>query len=171
MHDFMRVSCTSIITLWVEQGPKAPPPPHFLPFGDILGLHCVTWHNFAEPYFMHHWTSHLGPGRRAPTQVAKWKILKLDLSISCNFQQLWFSWQKSPPPSFLPFCERPSSHHTCEIPMVTILQIHTQIPPIWISSLGYQLCQLFKILTYRDVQDTVSWCRWKAYRQPSHNPQ
>ena len=28
--------------------------------------------------------------------------------------------------------------------MVPILQIHTQIPPIQISSLGYQLYQLFK---------------------------
>ena len=26
------------------------------------------------------------------------KILRLNLSISCNFQQLWFSWQKSLPP-------------------------------------------------------------------------
>ena len=33
--------------------------------------------------------------------------------------------------------------------MVPILQIHTQIAPIQISSLGYQLGQLFKILTYR----------------------
>ena len=29
--------------------------------------------------------------------------------------------------------------------MVPILQIHTQIPPIRISSIDYQLCQLFKI--------------------------
>ena len=48
---------------------------------------------------MHHWASHLGPGRRAPLPpVAKQgKILRLDLSISCSFQQFWFSWQKSPP--------------------------------------------------------------------------
>ena len=38
--------------------------------------------------------------------------------------------------------------------MVLILQIHTQISPIQISSLGYQLYQLFKILTYREVQNT-----------------
>ena len=141
--------------------PKSPPP-FFLPFGEILDLHHVTWHNLAKPYFMHHWTSHWGPGRRAPPPssqngknsetgsihfmqfqatlvqlaekpppqqqnrensetgsihfiqfqatlvqlaekcpppVAKqWKFLRLDLSISCNFKQLWFSWQKSPPP-------------------------------------------------------------------------
>ena len=45
--------------------------------------------------------------------------------------------------------------------MVPILQIHTQIPPIRISSLGYQLYQLFKILTYREVQHTGSWCKWR----------
>ena len=56
-----------------------------------------------------------------------------------------FGWQKSPPPSFLPFHQRSDSCHTCGIPMVPILQIHTQIPPIRISSLGYQLCQLFKL--------------------------
>ena len=65
--------------------------------------------------------------------------------------------------------QRPDSCHTCGIPMVPILQICTQIPPIQISSLGYQLCQLFKILTYTQVQDTGLWCRWKAYRQPYHN--
>ena len=86
-------------------------------------------------------------------------------TISSNFG---FGWQKSPP-SFLPFRERPGSQHTCRIPMVPIVQIHTQIPPIQISSLGYQLYQLFKILTHTEVQDTGSWCRWKPYRQPYHN--
>ena len=78
---------------------------------------------------------------------------------------------EKPPPSFLPFHERSDSCHTCGIPMVPIVQIHTQIPPIQISSIGYQLCQLFKLLTYRKVQNTVSWYRWKAYRQPYHNTQ
>ena len=46
--------------------------PHtLLPFGEILSSHHVIWCNFAKPYFMHHWTSHLGPGRKAPAQVAK----------------------------------------------------------------------------------------------------
>ena len=49
--------------------------------------------------------------------------------------------------------------HTCGIPMVPILQIWTQIPLIQISSLGYQLSQLFKILTYTELQDTGLWCR------------
>ena len=103
----------------IQIGLKAPPPPPptFLPFGEILSLCHVMWCNLAELYFIHHWTSQWGPGRRAP-------------------------------PSFLPFCERPGSHQTCRIPIVPILQIDTHIPSIWISSLGYQLCQLFKILTY-----------------------
>ena len=77
--------------------------------------------------------------------------------------------EKPPPPSFLPFCEGPGLRHTGRIPKVPILQIHTQIPPIQISSIGYQLCQLFKILTYTELQDSGSWCIWKAYRQPYHN--
>ena len=50
----------------VQIGWKAPPP-SFLPFGEILGSYCVTWHNFAKPYFMHHWTFHQWSlGRKAP---------------------------------------------------------------------------------------------------------
>ena len=64
------------------------------------------------------------------------------------------NWAEKPPPSFLPFHEGPGSHHTGRIPKVPILQIHTQIPPIQISSIGYQLCQLFKILTYTELQDS-----------------
>ena len=71
----------------------------------------------------------------------------------------WIEKPPSPPPSFLPFHERPISCCTCGIPMVPILQIHTQIPPIPISSLGYQHGQLFKILIYRKVQNAGSWCK------------
>ena len=131
-----------------------------------------------------------------PPAARLWTFFDLiyNLSISCNFQQLWISWQwpdcehfldwiypfhaissnfgsdgrKAPPPHSA-FHEIPSSYHTCRIPMHPILQIHTLIPPIWISSLSYQLCQLFKILTYIEVQDTGSWCRWKTCSQPYHN--
>ena len=151
-------------------------------------------------YPFHAISSNFGSAaRKAPPPAAKQgKILRLDLSISCNFQQLWFSWQKSPPPqqpnrekfldisipcnfqqlwfswqkitpSFLSFHERPSLCCTCGIPMVPILQIHTQIPPIQISSLGYQLGSTFQNTHIYKVQDTGSWCRWKACRQPYHN--
>ena len=79
------------------------------------------------------------------------------------------NWAEKPPSSFLPFRHGPGSHHTGRIPRVPILQIHTQIPPIQISSIGYQLCQLFNILTYTELQNSGSWCIWKAYRQPYHN--
>ena len=79
------------------------------------------------------------------------------------------NWAEKPPPPFLPFCHGLGSCHTGRIPNVPILQIHNQIPPIQISSIGYQLCQLFKILTYTELQDSGSWCIWKVYRQPYHN--
>ena len=77
--------------------------PSFLLFGEKPSPHCVTWCNFPKPYFTHHWTSHWGPGRKAtPTWPKKEAILWLNICISCNFQQLWFSWQKNshpnPPP-------------------------------------------------------------------------
>ena len=77
--------------------------------------------------------------------------------------------EKILPPTFLPFCERPGLHHTCRIPMVPIVQSHTQIPHVQKSSLAYQLYQLFKILTHTEVQDTGSWCSSKPYRQPHDN--
>ena len=136
---------------------KSAETPPFLPFGEILGSCCGTWHNFMHLYFTHHWTSHCWwLGRKAPPPqdegnffdirpihfrqftatlvfVAEkplppgwgnifWHriytfqtilsnfgfcgrkappmreiVLTSDLSISGNFQQLWFLWQKRPP--------------------------------------------------------------------------
>ena len=60
-------------------------------------------------------------------------------------------WAEKPPPLFSAFLSWTRlTCHTGRIPKVPILQIHTQIPPIRISSIGYQLCQLFKILTYTE---------------------
>ena len=64
------------------------------------------------------------------------------------------NWAEKPTPSA--FSSWISSCHTGRIPKVPILQIHTQISPIQISSIGYQLCQLFKILTYTELQDSGS---------------
>ena len=190
-------------------------PPQWQIQGALL-VHAPLWVqilSFWHTNFLKH--SHLGSwcppwGWHPPWEILdlllppQWPnreiFFRLDLSISFNFQQLWFIWQKSLPPQwpnrgkfldwiypfhaissnfgsagrkahppFPPFRVRPSLCHTCRIPMVPILQNHTQIPPIQISFLGYQLSQLFKILTYTEVQDTGSWCRWKAYRQPYHN--
>ena len=38
-----------------------------------------------------------------PQQTNRKKKFIRDLSISCNFQQVWFSWQKSSPPHPTPF--------------------------------------------------------------------
>ena len=57
---------------------------------------------------------------------------------------------ENPSPS-LPFCEQPSLHYTCRTTLAHILQIHTHILSIQISSSGHQLCQCFKILTYTEV--------------------
>ena len=50
-------------------------------------------------YPFHAISSNFGSaGRKAPPHGQRGKKLRLNLSISCNFQQLWFSWQKSPLP-------------------------------------------------------------------------
>ena len=114
-------------------GRKAPAPPqqpdheHFFDLIYNLSISC----NFQQLWISWQWPDRL------------WTFFRLDLSISCNFQQLWFRWQKSPLPHSA-FHEIPSSYHTCRIPMHPILQIHTLIPPIWISSLSYQLCHTFQ---------------------------
>ena len=117
-------------------------------------------------HFRQFWATLVFVAERPPLQDEE-NFLTSDLSISGNFQQLWFLWQKSPP--FLPFHHGPGLCHIGRIPKIPIPQIHTQIPPIWISSIGYQLCQLFKILTYTELQNSGSWCIWKAYRQSYHN--
>ena len=143
------------------------PPPSFLPFGEILGSCHVTWCNFAQVYFMHHWTSHQGPGRKAPSsQTGKFFIL--DLSITCNFQQLLFSWQKSPPPSISTF----SWETQLTLYMWNTHGLHTTNPHSDSSypNIFFRLPTLSSFQnTYREVQDTRSWCRWKACREPYHN--
>ena len=68
------------------------------------------------------------------------------------------NWAEKPPtPSlFWLFVTDLARITQVEIPKVPILQIHTQIPSIRMSSIGYQLCQLFKILTYTELQDSGS---------------
>ena len=84
---------TGKTSTWCKSAEKPPP---FLPFGEILGSNCVMWCNFTQPYFMHHWISHWGTGRKAPPPSLP------PLPSSCKFNQLWFGWQKSPPPSLPP---------------------------------------------------------------------
>ena len=106
-------------------------------------------------YTFHAISSNFGSAGRKVTQGKRGKtFLEMDLYISHNFWQLWFSWQKSSP-------------HFCLFMRDLVCVTHVEYPwsPYYKStSLGYQLYQLFKILTYREVQHTGSWCRWKAYR-------
>ena len=136
---------------------KSPPPS--LP---LLSLRSLLLLPHSLPFL----TTSIPPPPSPPSPRNRAIFFRLDLSISCNFQQPWFQAAGKPPLSFLPFHQRPGPgpYCTCGIPMVPIIQIRTQIPPIQISSLGYQFCQLFKILTYREVQDTASRYRWKPYR-------
>ena len=97
---------------------------------------------------MQFWATLGSAGRKAPP-LEQGIFLDWIYPFHATLSNFGFGWQKSPPPIFLLFCERSDSSHTCGIPMVPIGQIHTQISPIWISSIGYQLCQLFKLLTYR----------------------
>ena len=127
----------------MQIGRKSPP----LPFGGY-SVH-IMWCDITLPNHISCIIEHL-----TGDLSKEGKILRLDISISCNFQQLWFSWQKStPPPSFLPFCERPSSHHTCRIPMSPYYKSTLRFS-LSKYLLGYQLYQLFKILTYTEGQDT-----------------
>ena len=73
-------------------GRKAPPPPQeegkFFDFGSI--------------HFRRFWAKFGFCGRKDPPLRMRENFLTLDLSISGDFDQLCFLWQKSPP-SFLPF--------------------------------------------------------------------
>ena len=64
-------------------GRKAPPP-HEGKFLDIRSIH-----------FRQFWANLVFVAERPPNEG---KFLTPDLSISGNFKQLWFLWQKSPPP-------------------------------------------------------------------------
>ena len=105
-----------------------------------------------------------------PYQAAKQgQILRLDLSISCNFQQLWFSWQKTTPlPHFCTFV-RYQAH---------VIHVEQSWSLYYKSTLRFPLSEFllqvtnfvnFSKYSHIEVQDTGSWCRWKACRQPYHN--
>ena len=86
---------------------------------------------------MHHWTSHRGPGRRGRPNSQTGTNSDTGSIHFVQFPATLVQLAEAPP-SFLPFCERPSSCHTCRIPMVPILQIHTHIPPVQIAYLHIQ---------------------------------
>ena len=106
------------------------------------------------------------PPPRQPNRERFWEWIYPFHAISSNFG----SAGRKVPTSFFCLFVRDLAHIT----HVEYHDPHTTNPHSDSSYLNifFRLptCHLFKILTYRDVQDTVSWCRWKAYRQPKHNP-
>ena len=70
---------------WAE---KPPPPPHRM--GEIFFHWIYPFHAISSTFGC--------CGRKAPPTQWPNRFFRLDLSISSNFQQLWFLWQKSPPP-------------------------------------------------------------------------
>ena len=77
------------------------------------------------------------------------------------------NWAEKPPPSFCLFVRDLTHVVHVEYPWSPYYKSALRFPPIKMSSIGYQLCQLFQILTYTEVQDTGLLCRWKAYGSPT----
>ena len=75
-------------------------------------------------------------GRKPPPPWMRENVFTLDLSISGNFQQLWFYWQKSLPP-FRPFHQgqnyRTQDHGAYERPIGSPTTIHINIPAITVT--------------------------------------
>ena len=66
----------------------------------LTHLVAKKWKFLDWIYPFHAISSNFGSaGRKAPLPIVdrQWKFFRLDLSISCNFQWLWFSWQKNLP--------------------------------------------------------------------------
>ena len=65
-----------------------------------------------------------------PPHDQRGKILRLNISISCNFQQLWFSWQKSPLPSSGQRGKNSETEyiHFMQFP-ATLAQLEEKLPP------------------------------------------
>ena len=68
-------------------GRKAPPTPGWGKIFDFRSIH-----------FRQFWATLVFVAEKPPPPQDEANFLTSDLSILCNFQQLWFLWQKSPPP-------------------------------------------------------------------------
>ena len=137
--------------------------------------------NFLRPiftnqqtHFMHHWnpssdSCYQKVGQKPPHPLGdilayRWDNLHPHTINPCSCLCYQKVGQKCPTPLGIP-----NSHYTCGTTLTHILQIHTVIPPVQVSSSVYHLCQLFKIFISTEAENTGSWYRWKGYRQPFHN--
>ena len=100
-------------------------------------LKIIILENWAEKFWdwiypFHAISSNFGSASRKvppPQWPKREKILRLNLSLSSNFQQLWFSWQKSPPP---PAAKEGKNYETESIPFMqfqaTLVQLAEKTP-------------------------------------------
>ena len=98
--------------------PPLPPPPSSLPHSLPFLTTSIPPPPFPIP-----------PLPPSPSPRNKKIFSRLDLSISCNFQQLWFQVAEKPPPSFLPFHQRPGPGPYCTL---------------WWKSGGGLFCPIFR---------------------------
>ena len=126
----------------IQIGPKSPPPPYsFLPFDEILGSCHVMWCNFAELYFMHHWTSHLRAGRRTPplqqpNRKQFWDWIYPFHAISSNFGSAGRNTTPTQQPNRQIFWDRIYPFHAIssnfgsagrKVPPISVLSWDTQL--------------------------------------------
>ena len=139
-HMLNHISCIIEHLIW-DLAEEPPPPPSF-------NIGQIAWEKLLETYF-HAPVSTFDAPLKSILRLIYLKVgQKNHGQRGKNFETGSFYFMQFP---------------------ATLVQLAEKLPPsIQISSLGYQLGQLFKVLTYREVQDTGSWCRWKACRQPYH---
>ena len=82
-HRYFMHHWTSLWFLWQ----KSPPPQDEGKFFDFRSIH-----------FRQFWATLVFVAEKPPPPRMRENFLTSDLSISGNFEQLWFLWQKSPPP-------------------------------------------------------------------------
>ena len=90
----LSISC-NFQQLWFFCWQKSPPPPKMRE----NFLHWIyPFHAISSNFGFFSWQKSPPPQSPLPQQPKREIFSTLNLSISCNFQQLWFLWQKSPPP-------------------------------------------------------------------------
>ena len=84
---FIRFRQFRATLVFVAEKPPPPPPPKW---GKFFWLQIYLFQAISSNFGF--------CGRKAPPPPMREIFLTADLSVSGNFEQLWFLWQKSPPP-------------------------------------------------------------------------
>ena len=106
-NESLFVGLSYIRKTYVDQSPKPQvgsnrlksAPPHLL----VRYSAHIVWHNVSLlnhiPHIIEHHIKDLAENPTpSPPPQEQGNFFRVDLSISCNFKQLCFSWQKSPSP-------------------------------------------------------------------------